>query len=230
MLLNPKRKAAKPHSEGSWAVSYVDMLTLLLCFFIVFYNSNAADPKSSVDIKKLFLSRQLNNQGGLGAVDALASRNPAAAAQATRESKAKETIKGVVLRLNPAHATISQQNDKGIELVFKEVSFFRPGSVVLTKEGLATVEELIRVLEPVKDQVRITVCGHTDSSGVGGKRAKYSDNWELSVLRATQVLKTFLGNQFDQTALSAEGFADTQVDAGDKAFQRRVTFKIEVKS
>ncbi len=200
------------------------MLTLLLCFFIVFYNSNAANPESKVDIQKLFLSQKV------GAPGQSESGESSGSSSSSRRELASETIKGVVLRLNPAHATVSQQSDHAVELIFKEVSFFKPGSVALTEEGKNTVDELMKVLDPVKGQVRITVRGHTDSSGVSKSKNRYSDNWELSVLRATQVLKTFLNHQYDQSTLSAEGFADTQVEAIDRAYQRRVTFKIEVRS
>jgi flagellar motor protein MotB len=45
-LKNHKEVASEEESEGTWAVSYGDMITLLLSFFVIFYNTDFEKEKT----------------------------------------------------------------------------------------------------------------------------------------------------------------------------------------
>ena len=45
-LKNHKEAASEEESEGTWAVSYGDMITLLLSFFVIFYNTDFEKEKT----------------------------------------------------------------------------------------------------------------------------------------------------------------------------------------
>jgi len=100
--------------------------------------------------------------------------------------------------------------NKALVIDFNDLSFFESGSTKLTPQGVASITKIAKALEPFKDSVHITVQGHTDSAGVRSQHSQYGDNWELSVIRATAVLKSLLKSGYPQEVLSAEGFADTQ--------------------
>jgi chemotaxis protein MotB len=70
-----------------------------------------------------------------------------------------------------------------------EKILFDSGSADLKPEGLKVLERLGGVLKKVKDK-QIRVEGHTDNVPIGGKLAeKFPTNWELSAVRATNVVK-----------------------------------------
>ena len=239
MLL--KRKHRRHVAEGSWAVSYVDMLTLLLCFFIIFYNTsqqNTAETANPSALQKVIMDLNMKNAAvaaAAGGAVSLSSANSAttagaSAAKATSQLSAPdlqllETIKKQVEGKVSAETKIKQ---KSLDVDFSGVSFFNLGSTHLRPDAIDPVTDMIKLLAPHKNSIRVVVQGHTDSTPFG--RYNVSDNWELSVLRATSVLKLFIKNGFSQEALSAEGFADTQTaknSAVGLANQRRITLRIE---
>jgi len=240
MLLNRTRKRNKKNQEGSWAISYVDMLTLLLCFFIIFYNNNKANgEKKETLLNQIAVGmserQQGNSQVVVGKSDEAqttkASRQVAKSdPNTTHETALLDTIQNDLKQDFGANIV---SKDQGLEISFEGVSFFLSGKTDLRPEGRQTIEKIIGKLAANKDQIHLTVQGHTDPTKTK-KRPNYSDNWELSVLRATSVLKLFIKNGYSQELLSAEGFADTRAERAiasltseDLAKMRRITLRIE---
>jgi chemotaxis protein MotB len=232
MLLNRTRSRKHINSEGSWAISYVDLLTLLLCLFIIFYSAEkfkGKNPQTQSSIIKLaskFTGSEKAVQGE--------TPKPANAA------KQAEFLDSIESAMANRFKIESVKKDGLLEVNFKDISFFRSGSVSLNPEARGEIEEMIRALEPYKDSIHIIVQGHTDAQPVTAKRNQFSDNWELSVIRATSVLKLFLMKGYSQDSLSAEGFADSRTVGRDPADaethteeelsrMRRITLRIEPK-
>jgi len=77
---------------------------------------------------------------------------------------------------------------------------FRSGSNKLDREGRRAIRQLAQVLRNNQD-IDIIVEGHTDTDGETG------ENWDLSVLRATTVVKELTDNGVDPRRLTASGRA-----------------------
>ena len=99
---------------------------------------------------------------------------------------------------------------------------FASGSTKVDSEGIKALKELAKVLEDQED-LEILVEGHTDTDKMRSNSHPV-DNWELSVLRATSVVKIMLGNsKMDPTTISASGRSQfIPVDKDDKAKNRRI--------
>ncbi|MBQ9474105.1 MAG: OmpA family protein [Bacteroidales bacterium] len=69
---------------------------------------------------------------------------------------------------------------------------FASGSWTVSKEGNEAIANLAKVLEENPD-LNIMIEGHTDNDPFNGK-ADVRDNWDLSVMRATAILKLLLKN------------------------------------
>ena len=69
---------------------------------------------------------------------------------------------------------------------------FASGSWTVSKEGNEAIANLAKVLEENPD-LNIMIEGHTDNDPYNGK-ADVRDNWDLSVMRATAILKLLLKN------------------------------------
>jgi chemotaxis protein MotB len=121
--------------------------------------------------------------------------------------------------------------DKGLSVIEKDgkvyVSMdakllFASGSTKVDTEGVKALKELAKVLEDQKD-LEILVEGHTDTDKMRSN-AHPKDNWELSVLRATSVVKIMLGNsKMDPTTISASGRSQfIPIDLENKAKNRRI--------
>ena len=86
----------------------------------------------------------------------------------------------------------------------------------------------IVVIQDEKD-LNITVEGHTDTDKINSAGLIPRDNWELSVLRSTEVIKLITSNStIDPTQLSASGRSEYHpLDAEDKARNRRIEIILE---
>ncbi|MBN4072481.1 OmpA family protein [Crocinitomix catalasitica] len=121
--------------------------------------------------------------------------------------------------------------DQGITVVEKDgkiyVSMeakllFASGKTDVNQTGKTAIVELAKILETQND-IDILVEGHTDTDAMkSGNHPK--DNWELSVLRATAVVKIMLGNsEMDPRMISAAGRSEYYpVDPADKSKNRRI--------
>ncbi|MDG1914526.1 MAG: OmpA family protein [Crocinitomix sp.] len=114
------------------------------------------------------------------------------------------------------------ERDGKIYVSMEAQLLFASGKTAVNSEGERAIVDLAAVLESQKD-IDILVEGHTDVDALrSGSHPK--DNWELSVLRATSVVKIMLDNStMDPTSISASGRSEFHpVDPDDKAKNRRI--------
>jgi chemotaxis protein MotB len=85
-----------------------------------------------------------------------------------------------------------------------EKLLFQTGSIQVDPRGVQALKTLAGVLEKNQD-IKITVEGHTDDVPVR-TNASFADNWDLSVKRATSIVRILLDNSsIDPTRLVASG-------------------------
>src|ERR1035437_4753476 len=169
MLLNRKQRRQTKHSEGSWAVSYVDMLTLLLCFFIIFYSNKQNHPEENLLQKIAF---DLSGKPSAGNVAGKGDGTDAGTGTGmgtgvgsgnvtiTQDDFALlELIKTKLKNELPADI---KTGEKSLEINFEGISFFESGKTKLLPQAEVQIEKVITLLSKYKDIVRVTVQGHTD--------------------------------------------------------------------
>jgi chemotaxis protein MotB len=102
---------------------------------------------------------------------------------------------------------------------------FASGSTSVSKEGSEAVIKLAKAIEDQAD-LNIMIEGHTDTDKITSSGKIPRDNWELSVLRATEVVKLMLSNSsVSPQILTAAGRSEyLPVDANDKSKNRRIEF------
>ena len=125
--------------------------------------------------------------------------------------------------------------DKGLNVETKEgklyVSMedkllFASGSWTVSEKGVEAIKSLAKVLEEHTD-LNIMVEGHTDNVVFRGTTA-VKDNWDLSVMRATAIVKLLLaqGPKIDPARVEAAGHGEyapkkPNTTAANKAVNRR---------
>lgn len=80
---------------------------------------------------------------------------------------------------------------------------FKPGSYTADPKGKAALKQLAEVLKGNND-INITVEGHTDTDKYRGG-AQLKDNWDLSVMRATEIVKVLESFGVNPESLTASG-------------------------
>ena len=99
--------------------------------------------------------------------------------------------------------SISQKNGK-IYVSLDESLLFASGSFTVDPKGIEAIKKLAKVLESNTD-INVLIEGHTDNVPYGGTGA-LKDNWDLSAMRATAIVKIVTSNSdVDPKRLSAAG-------------------------
>lgn len=181
-----------------WAVSYADFLMVLLSFFVIFF-STSEEQKESI-IRRIVAS-----------TDSKGTSKDSGSGTGTSEFKenGKDAKSGITLK-----EIISSNNGKietvGDQLIFTfPDNLFERGQLTLAGTSLTLFQSVVRSLLVYKDQVELTIIGHTDSTPVRSDRGPFLDNnFAFSATRASEALKIAANEGFPVDSLSAKGSAD----------------------
>ncbi len=118
-------------------------------------------------------------------------------------SDLKKKLSDALLGFEGKGLTITQKNGK-VYVSMDESLLFASGSTKVEAKGVEALKNLAKVLEQNKD-INVMVEGHTDDVPMSGTGA-IKDNWDLSTLRATSIVKILLSSaDVDPKRLSAAG-------------------------
>lgn len=139
----------------------------------------------------------------------------------------KKTVSNALTRFEGNGLTVSMKNGK-VYVSLEEQLLFASGSIVVDKKGIDALKKLANVLEKNTD-INVLIEGHTDNVPLKGS-GEMKDNWDLSVLRATSVVKILLANgDVAPVRLTPAGKSEFMpVDKGNSAEARKKNRRIEI--
>jgi len=118
----------------------------------------------------------------------------------------KKSISKALIGLEGEGLTIEQRNGK-VYISLEEDLLFASGKYVVNSGGVTALNKLATALSTQSD-LEILVEGHTDDIPLSGK-GLVKDNWDLSVMRATNVVKVLTKNpSLNPLQLTAAGRAE----------------------
>lgn len=216
-----KRHRPEDEDTEAWLITYADMVTLLLCFFIIMF---AISTPNGDMIKKV--ADALRKEGFYS--DSGVINDPY-----------KDLKKDISLALGASgydqFVAISQQDD-AITMELASTSFFAKGSAKFTPKAIPMLQVIAGQLKKVaKKDIMVEVEGHTDDTPIA--TAQFPSNWELSAARATNVVRYFIAQDFPPYKLRAIGAGDSEPKApnrdakgnpipGNQEINRRVVVRI----
>jgi chemotaxis protein MotB len=105
---------------------------------------------------------------------------------------------------------------------------FSSGSIIIDEKGELALKELAKVLK-TQPEINISVEGHTDNQRVVNL-GQIKDNWDLSVLRATSVVRFLTETEkIENDRITATGKGEYQpIEAGSSAEIRSRNRRIEI--
>ena len=230
--------------NADWMMSYADIATALMCFFLIFFATSNIQKEESV-IESLIVS--LNNESSSGAAGENKDGFGGSGEQAgsTEGTLTGAGGAGSVIGVDPDTPKKDLfsylKNREGIKVSkfgrsvvvdFNEGQFFGSASTKLSRDGWSKISEFAKLIAPFKNKVFIEIQGHSDSTPVIQKRNRaFVNNTELSVLRATDVFRRFEKLGYSHQGLAVSGFGESyeirgQDGQSSKAKSRRISFRI----
>ena len=106
-------------------------------------------------------------------------------AQNARLQSLLNSVKDALLGFSSDELTVTEKNGK-IYVAMSDKLLFESGSAQVNKQGKETLGKLAEVLKKQHD-IDVFIEGHTDNKPI--KTVQFKDNWDLSVVRATSVVR-----------------------------------------
>lgn len=256
-----KHKCPPFENHERWLVSYADMLTLLFAVFVVLYSLNLSDSSKSQEVtgsmqesfstplEDIPVDRRIGpTEAGFGIFENFRgnqARPPISKRFPGQDARVKiidEEMNRVNMQIEdrlygPSKYVGSKESGEnrivdvqrtghGFKLRLLARHFYDSGSTKVKREALKELDSVIEILKELGRDVRVE--GHTDSMPPKGDIT----NWELSTLRATNVIKYMIRHyNFPATKLSSSGYADLRPIAHNgtesgRTLNRRIEFHV----
>ncbi|NBI07865.1 flagellar motor protein MotB [Senegalia massiliensis] len=188
------RRRNKSSSNGSnWLATYSDLVTLLLCFFVLLFSFSTVDAKKFREIMNSFQGSTGVLNGGQ-TLEEMDYDNPQADELESENEELKEIkeyLEDYTTDNNLKGKVTMTLNERGLLIRTMDNVLFDSGKAEIkpeSKEILIFIGDLLNKEELREKQVKVE--GHTDDVIINSE--KFPSNWELSVIRATNVLRLFV--------------------------------------
>lgn len=176
-----KRERKKP-SSGSWMDTYGDMVTLLLCFFVLLYSISTVDQTKYMNlVKSINPNYELNAESPMGSTGETESLDVAAFDQMYENLVREFDSYGL-------DAEVDVVKGDGYNFIaFRDEVFFDGDSYLLREEGKVALDAFARAIADAAPDIKeIQVLGHTSQALPDKENVVVTDRM-LSSERAAQI-------------------------------------------
>lgn len=231
-------------SGKSWIVTFADMMTLILVFFILLYTMSELETeayKAKIAAVNIidgegnqmsvidYATKQGRNPIPVRVIEDLLGLNPSNEVIKPPRPAVAEDIQGMI-----DNTDLSESVELAVEgdVIFIQIDgkfVFKSAEATLTEDAYIIFSQLTHVFNKNADY-SIAIRGHTDDRDI--ETRAFPSNWELSAVRATTVLRYFIRQGLDPERMTATGYADFLPIAPNdtvenRAKNRRVEFVLE---
>ncbi len=214
MAKKPEPEKAPSHER--WLLTYADMITLLMIFFVVMYSLARLDAQK---FKSLSTSLRLAFGGGKNIIGDYEGSGMVPLPIPAQEELgvAKEDTDDYVTLHGLQNEVNTIIEDRGLIITMQEKLLFEPGKTDVNPAAHKMLSALSKLFNTLPNYIRVE--GHTDSVPAGGQARS---NWQLASQRAANIAQ-ILSEQggVDPHRISAIGYADNRPIADNKTVAGR---------
>jgi chemotaxis protein MotB len=219
-----RRRLRKPADDEDdnldrWLLTYADLITLLLAFFIVMYSMSQLDAKKFGKMTEALT-------GVLKGGPSVLRSNPNSdktGAGLLNIGSLKMIQSRVDDRFKAIHRNDEIQtelSERGLVVHIMESALFKTGSASLEAGAVEVLDLVGDIIRPLFNDVRVE--GHTDDLPIN--TSVYPSNWELSSARATSVVRFFIDRHaIGPDRISALGYGEFRPVRPNTSIENRAT-------
>lgn len=184
-----RRKKAQLEDSNDWLLTYSDVVTLLVAFFVLLIATSQIDEGKLEDAKK-----------GLSMVTDSVAQTPM--------QDLSEQVEKIIGEQKLASIEVEKVID-GIKIELDSENLYESGSASLKPEGKKVLVDFAEAIKSIDLEHRnIVIEGHSDDVPI--RNAEFSNNWELSSARAIEVTLHLMDLGIEKSKLRAVAYADAQ--------------------
>lgn len=231
-------KKKKPQKENSerWLLTYSDLITLLMIFFVVMYAMSNVDSQKYSQLSNSLSgtfsgSPYVIGDGGTGNSTPNTDGELIPSENDTSEVKSKtEQIKKEIemyLETNNLKNEVNMKIEpRGLVISLKENAFFESGKADVLPAYEQNILEISKILEQLGNDILVE--GHTDNLPI--HNSIFESNWELAAMRAINVIDCLVSKgHLNPTKLSAISYGEYRpIASNDTADGRAQNRRIDI--
>jgi chemotaxis protein MotB len=213
------KRRHKGHEGGHenaerWLLTYADLITLLMVFFVVLYSMSQADSEKfkriSASLQQAFNVDVLQGQTASAIGDGSTALAPPlddliSDGEVPQVARLQNKIQAIIENTSQTPDVTVGVDREGVVIRLSGSYLFDSGRAELKPNSLSVLDAVASELKLLNNDIRVD--GHTDSTPIDSPR--YPTNWELSAARAlaiTRYLSEVDGIQ--SSRLVAAGFGE----------------------
>lgn len=229
-----KRRREEAAEEGApgWMVTFADMMSLLLCFFVLLLSFSSMDVAKYEQVlgslKYAFGVQRSPSDFHFAAPPGVARE------MSEKLSQDQKEILGLVLVLRKLvqqdvdvkNLAVVSSERNGALLRVQSAAMFDPGSAALKPEAIKVIDKVVTILR--ERNFHVVIRGHTSSDPAINE--VFPSNWELSAARAAAAARLVMERGgVDANRIKAVGYADSRPlvpnnTPENKSLNRRIEF------
>jgi chemotaxis protein MotB len=186
------QRRARGHEEG-WLLSYADLITNLLLFFVIMLTASNMSQGKMQQIQEAMTGKQ---------------------SPESLESIQKE-IDARIASMNLKDVVVTELTEDGLQVSLNSGVVFASGQDGIKPDFDPALKSMLEAVVPYADRYHFAVEGHTDETPVAA-RGPFASNWELSAARAIRVRERLEASGIARERIRVEGYADTRPLPADK--------------
>ena len=194
-------------SQG-WIFTYGDLITLLLCFFILIFSMCRIDDEKIKEISQSFKSAP-----------------PGSPFMFQGKRSIMESIAKDIEELDMPDEVKVNVSEKGVEVTFKEMALFQSGSIVLSQEAKESFQLLSSIIGGLSNPILVE--GHTDT--ISDTTPQYPSKIDFSLMRAAAVADFLTTLNIQGKRIKIVGYGDMKPRFfNDTPYKRSLNRRVEV--
>ncbi|NCB50689.1 MAG: hypothetical protein EOM54_02230 [Clostridia bacterium] len=232
-----KRRGRQEEEHGyNWQDTYGDLVTLLLCFFVLLFSFSSINAEKWEQLVKAFTGASGDTEivafdevsirdEAIGNIDSMVSDKERdeenegveeeeagnVTEQDTIDDSFDELYKKITdyIRQNDLEGQLSVSRTEDVIVIrFSEMALFNSGEADILHGNEELVTHVVTIISENMNAIKmINIEGHTDNVPISSLR--YEDNWDLSTKRSTNMLREVLDTELiDVEKLSATGYGE----------------------
>ncbi|MDQ3235035.1 MAG: flagellar motor protein MotB [Pseudobdellovibrionaceae bacterium] len=174
-------------TDEIWLLSYADMITNLLIFFIAILSMS--------DLSRVKMEAIQERLSGQSAPVSL--------------SRIQEELDQYIKEKGLSDVVSLERTDRGLEISLNSGVVFPIGSERIEEHWIPVLDAVLGKLQAYAQKYEFAIEGHTDNTPIR-QGSRFASNWELASARAQQVRLRMEGQSIPGDRLRVESYGDTR--------------------
>ncbi|OXT08783.1 chemotaxis protein MotB [Thermoanaerobacterium thermosaccharolyticum] len=217
----------KKVNNERWLLTYSDMITLLMIFFIVLYTISTVNSQKfqqiAASLGKTFdgTNYVVGQYSGNSILDSIKTTN-----NTNTDNTIESQLDKLIKQNNLQNMVTYKVDERGFVISLNDTLLFDTGSADVKPDQKATLIKIGNILKAMPNYIRVE--GYTDNVPINN--SQFHSNWELSVIRATNVVEILVNDvKIDPAKISAVGYGEYRpIVPNDSDKNRQLNRRVDI--